>query len=119
MQYRVNALSLACEIFYNLFYSYCEAISRLWREDAEHNQQSVRVASASRSYSRIAERTVENRTDEKNIMKTRGKYVIIFIKQKEGMTYYNAKKYVSSAVADLEIAFLFYLHFGCLCTFFS
>ena len=35
------------------------------------------------------------------------------------MTYYNAKKYVSSAVADLEIAFLFYLHFGCLCTFFS
>ena len=119
MQYRVNALSLACEIFYNLFYSYCEAISRLWREDAEHNQQSVRVASASRSYSRIAERMVENRTDGKNIVKTRGKYVIIFIKQKGEMTYYNAKKYVSSAVADLEIAFLFYLHFCCLCTFFS
>ena len=42
-----------------------------------------------------------------------------FHKTEGGMTYYNAKKYVSSAVADLEIAFLFYLHFGCLCTFFS
>ena len=91
----------------------------IWREDTEHNQQSVRVASASRSYSRIAERIVENRAAGKNIVKTRGKYVIIFIKQKEGMTYYNAKKYVSSAMAGLETEFLFYLHFCCLCTFFS
>ena len=35
------------------------------------------------------------------------------------MTYYNANKYVSSAMADLETTFLFYLYFCCFCTFFS
>ena len=35
------------------------------------------------------------------------------------MTYYNANKYVSSAMADLETTFLFYLHFSCVRIFFS
>lgn len=52
-------------------------------------------------------------------MKIRGKCVIIHIKQKGVMTYYNANTYISSAMADLETTFLLYLYFSCIFPLFS